>query len=133
VDPRAEAWLLLQQLMWSQKGRVGQIAAEFGLAPMQLLALHALERPRAMGDLAAHLRCDNSHVTGIVDRLEAHGLVERRPSTQDRRVKMLELTGRGAQLRAQAQARLHQPPDPLARLGDEEARILRDVLRRALA
>ena len=40
-----------------------------------------------MSALAGLLMCDNSNVTGIVDRLEALGLVERRPAEHDRRVK----------------------------------------------
>ena len=33
-----------------------------------------------MSALAGLLMCDNSNVTGIVDRLEALGLVERKPA-----------------------------------------------------
>ena len=33
-----------------------------------------------LSDLATALRCDNSSVTGIADRLEAAGLAERRPT-----------------------------------------------------
>ena len=33
-----------------------------------------------MSALAQALQCDNSNVTGIVDRLEASGLAERRPT-----------------------------------------------------
>lgn len=128
----AEAWQLLQQVMSGQKGRVMAIASEFELAPMQVLALHALEQPRAMSELAAHLHCDNSNVTGIVDRLEDRGLVERRPSPHDRRVKMLELTEAGAAVRARLHARMSEPPEPLTRLSEDDARALRDVLRRAL-
>ena len=40
-----------------------------------------------MSALAHALHCDNSNVTGIVDRLEAAGLVERRAAEHDRRVK----------------------------------------------
>ena len=32
-----------------------------------------------MSELAEAMRCDNSNVTGIADRLEDRGLVERRP------------------------------------------------------
>ena len=133
--PAEEAWQLLQQLMMGQRGRMFAAAAEFDLAPAQMFALKALEpgEPRAMGDLACALRCDNSNVTGIVDRLEARGLVQRRPSERDRRVKMLEVTPEGAKLRAQLHDRLSRPPEALAGLSDEDARTLRDVLARALA
>ena len=85
-----------------------------------------------MSELATALRCDNSNVTGIVDRLEARGLVERRPGERDRRVKMLEVTPEGEELRRRLHDRLSRPPEPLASLGEEDARALRDILARAL-
>ena len=135
TTPSAEAWDLLQQVMLGQRGRLAAIASEFDLAPAQVLALKTLEpgRPRAMSELACALRCDNSNVTGIVDRLEDRGLVQRRPSEQDRRVKMLEVTPEGAALRRRLHERLMQPPPALAALSDEDARALRDVLARALS
>jgi DNA-binding MarR family transcriptional regulator len=133
-SPAQEAWELLTEIMVSQRGRMMAIAAEFDLAPAQIMALKALEpgRPRPMSELAAAMRCDNSNVTGIVDRLEARGLVERRPSPQDRRVKMLAVTDEGAELRRRLHERMSLPPEPIASLSDEDARALRDVLARAL-
>ena len=135
TTPAAEAWDLLQQVTMGERGRLSAIASEFELAPAQVLALKTLEpgRPRAMSELACALRCDNSNVTGIVDRLEDRGLVQRRPSEQDRRVKMLEGTPEGAKLRRRLHERLSQPPPALARLSDADARTLRAVLARALS
>ena len=117
-----------------QKGRMFAIASEFELAPAQVMALHRLEpgRPCAMSELAGALRCDNSNVTGIADRLEARGLVERRPGPHDRRVKMLHLTDDGAALRERLWERLSRPPEALAGLSEDDARALRDILQRAL-
>ncbi|HEX8207170.1 MAG TPA: MarR family transcriptional regulator [Solirubrobacteraceae bacterium] len=133
-DPRVEAWTLMQELMLGQKGRMFAIAGEFELAPAQVMALGRLEpgRPCAMSELAGALRCDNSNVTGIADRLEARGLVERRAAEHDRRLKMLHLTDQGAELRERLWERLSRPPEPLAGLSEEDAAALRDVLRRAL-
>src|SRR5258706_244861 len=81
-------------------------------ARTQLGALMSLEPGSAvpMSKLADTLRCDNSNVTGIVDRLEARGLVERRSDEHDRRVKMLVVTERGAQLRRRLVKRMSEPP-----------------------
>jgi DNA-binding MarR family transcriptional regulator len=130
-----EAWELLQQMMFGQRARMFAIAAEFELAPAQLMALASLEpdEPRPMSGLAETLRCDNSNVTGIVDRLEARGLVARRPGERDRRVKFLVVTPEGATLREQIRAKLGAPPDPLTALSEEDALTLRDILRRAVA
>src|SRR3954471_7892297 len=124
----SEAWSLIAELFTSQRTRFLQIASEFDLAPAQLGALKALdpERPVPMRELACALRCDNSNVTGIVDRLEARGLVERRPSAEDRRVKMLVVTERGAELRGKVKRRMEEPPEALERLSPEDQRLLRD-------
>ncbi|NEW06926.1 MarR family transcriptional regulator [Paenibacillus sp. SYP-B3998] len=45
-----------------------------------------LKEPRKLGDLAQAVQLSNSTVSGIVDRLERDGLVERRRDEQDRRV-----------------------------------------------
>jgi MarR family transcriptional regulator, organic hydroperoxide resistance regulator len=85
-----------------------------------------------MSELAGILGCDNSNVTGIIDRLEYRGLVERRPAEHDRRVKLLALTAAGEELRTELGDRLHAPPAELATLSDADQRALRDILARAL-
>ena len=134
TDARTEAWQLLQELMLGQKSRMFAIAGEFDLAPAQVMALGRLEpgRPCAMSELAGALRCDNSNVTGIADRLEARGLVERRAAEHDRRVKMLHLTQEGAALRERLWERISRPPAPIASLSEEDAQALREILGRAL-
>jgi DNA-binding MarR family transcriptional regulator len=132
-SPAAEAWALMQRLVGPQRKRFMALAAEHELSPPQLGALKALDpkRPVAMSELAGILGCDNSNVTGIVDRLEYRGLVERRPAEHDRRVKLLALTEQGKELRDSLGERLHAPPQELARLSDEDQRALRDILQRA--
>ena len=122
------------ELLHVSKQRFMAIASEFELSPPQVMALRQLDpdEPKPMSELALALRCDNSNVTGIVDRLEDRGLVERRPAEHDRRVKMLRITERGAEVRAGLAARLSEPPEPLAGLSIEDQRALRDIMRRAL-
>jgi DNA-binding MarR family transcriptional regulator len=76
-----------------------QVVACFELSAPQAKALHYVSEagPVPMRDLACRLRCDASNVTGIVDRLEQRGLVERQ-SAPDRRVKSLVATPRGAEV-----------------------------------
>jgi MarR family transcriptional regulator, organic hydroperoxide resistance regulator len=131
----SEAWGLMFRLMQESKRRFGAIASEFELSPPQVHALRLLdpEQPRPMSELAEALHCDNSNVTGIVDRLEDRGLVVRRPAEHDRRVKMLAITPAGADMRARLTERLAVPPEPLARLSADDQRALRDIMRRAFA
>jgi len=135
-DPAAEAWKLLLELWWSERPpRFPAVAGEFGLSPMALGLLKRLEpgTEPAMSTMAESLFCDASNVTAIVDRLGARGLVERRDSPTDRRVKLLALTAEGEDLRERALARLHEPPKALASLSVADQRVLRDTLRRALS
>ena len=129
-----EAWALMHELFHASKRRFHAVAAEFDLSPPQVRALGVLDpaRPVPMSELAEALHCDNSNVTGIVDRLEDRGLVERRSAAHDRRVKMLAVTPRGAEVRERLAERLHEAPEPLARLAPEDQRALRDIMRRAL-
>ncbi len=133
-SPATEAWALMQRLFGPQRRRFMALAAEHELSPPQLGALKALspDEPLAMSELAGVLGCDNSNVTGIVDRLEHRGLVERRPAEHDRRVKHLALTETGRELRERLSERLHAPPAELTQLSAAEQRALRDLLRRAL-
>jgi MarR family transcriptional regulator, organic hydroperoxide resistance regulator len=133
-DPAREAWELLWRVMQAHKGRMMTLAGELGLAPMQLHALRLIE-PGAelpMSALAGKLFCDASNVTGIVDRLEARGLIERRPASYDRRVKLLALTDEGRRVREAAWQQLSQPPPEIAALPLGQQRALRDALRAAL-
>ena len=75
-----------------------------------------------MGRLAEALACDASNVTGLVDRLESRGLVRRKPTAEDRRVKVLELTPAGVRLRSTVLERMTKPPDTLDRLSADEQR-----------
>jgi DNA-binding MarR family transcriptional regulator len=51
-----------------------------------------------MNELARLLDLDKSSVTGLVDRAERRGLVERAPSTADRRAVLVRLTDEGRSL-----------------------------------
>src|SRR3954463_13307054 len=77
-----------------------------GLTPAVARALHELDpdRPLPARDLAEQLRCDRSNVTGLVDKLEQAGLVERRVDPADRRQKTLVVTDAGRRMRD----RVHQ-------------------------
>jgi MarR family transcriptional regulator, organic hydroperoxide resistance regulator len=133
-NPGAEAWALLSDLLLMQRTRYAAIAGELELAHMQALALKQLQpgAPLPMSALAEALGCDASNVTGIVDRLEARGLIERCAAEHDRRVKMLAVTEKGADVRGTLLARMHEAPPEIARLSREDQRALRDILRRAL-
>src|SRR5690348_9705670 len=71
-------------------------AAKHALTGAQARVLSLLSPgPTPMRRLAQQLKCEPSNVTGIVDRLESRGLVERRLDPADRRVKLAAATEEG--------------------------------------
>jgi DNA-binding MarR family transcriptional regulator len=128
-----EAWQLLLRFSFEQRATLPAFASELELSPAQCHLLNLIaEQPMPMGQLAGALSCDASNVTGLVDRLESRGLVQRSPSEEDRRVKVLSLTPLGARLRAALLERMTEEPPTLTRLSPAEQRALVRILRRLL-
>jgi len=124
------AWQLLTKFFFAQRAHLPSSDAEFELSPVQWHVLHLIEpgRPLPMNRLAETLSCDASNVTGLVDRLESRGLVERRPSTEDRRVRVLQLTPSGVRLRAQMLKHVAGRSLPLSKLSLRQQRALVRIL-----
>jgi DNA-binding MarR family transcriptional regulator len=129
-----EAWGLFWQVFLKDKRRRWAILSELGISPQQSMAIGSLKpgEPMPMSALAEALHCDNSNITGIVDRLEAAGLAQRQPSERDRRVKAVVLTEKGEGMRIEIERRAGEPPETIASLSDQDATALRDILTRAL-
>jgi MarR family transcriptional regulator, organic hydroperoxide resistance regulator len=124
------AWQLLVKFFFAQREHLPAAGGELDLSPAQCHVLHLIEpgRPLPMRRLADTLSCDASNVTGLVDRLEARGLVERQPSAGDRRVKVLQLTAAGSRLRSSLLRRMTAQSHPLARLSGRQQRALVKIL-----
>ena len=135
TSPAEQAWELLRELLFAERRRFFDAAAEFELHPAQAGTLMHLDAEAGlpMHEIATRLACDNSNVTGIVDRLEARGLVTRRPGQQDRRVKYIVPTADGLAVRDAMRERMARAPIGIERLSAQEQRQLRDLLARALA
>ncbi|WP_225447451.1 MarR family winged helix-turn-helix transcriptional regulator [Streptacidiphilus sp. PB12-B1b] len=88
--------------------------------------------PLPMRQIAQTLSCEPSNITGIVDRLEVRGLVERQADPGDRRIKRVVATEAGRAASSELRASLHFAREPLAALGQEERADLRDLLRRVV-
>jgi len=131
--PAGEAWALAMRLFFtSGKPRFVAVGQELDLSPPQGHALRLLHAPRPMGELARTMHCDNSNITGIIDRLEERGLVQRLVAEHDRRVKLIALTEEGERIRERLIRALAQPPEALEALSPSDQRTLRDILRRAV-
>jgi DNA-binding MarR family transcriptional regulator len=133
TSAQQQAWKLVLAIFLEQRSKMLSAAQELGLAPQQAFAILRLktDEPTTMSELAQALKCDNSNVTGIADRLEAAGLAERRAHPSDRRVKTLVLTERGAVVRGLYQDRLGNAPPAFEAMSDGDAESLVEILQRA--
>jgi MarR family transcriptional regulator, organic hydroperoxide resistance regulator len=129
-DTGREAWGLLSGLVYPPP--FAAIARELDLRPAAFGTLRMLDQPRTMSEVANALQCDNSNVTGIVDSLEQKKLVRRRPSEEDRRVKLIELTPAGRRVHARLAKAFATPPEWVDALSEKDRRMLRDILQRAV-
>ena len=123
---------MLQFAFMHQSRRFLSEARDMGLTPGHMKALMVLQpgELRPMGALAEAMGCDASTCTWLVDRLEERGLVERRPSTKDRRVKAVVLTSAGVDMKETVHERMYEPPPDLVELDRATLEELRSVLRK---
>ncbi|WP_418957825.1 MarR family winged helix-turn-helix transcriptional regulator [Streptomyces tritici] len=77
---------------------------EIGLTPrMHCVLVHALEEERTQAQLAEIGDMDKTTMVVTVDTLEQAGLAERRPSSTDRRARIIAVTEAGAKVAEQSQ------------------------------
>ena len=125
----SEAWTAMMEFFFAKgRPRMLELWREFDLMPHQQMILGLLlDEPRPMGELAQQMHCDNSNITGIVDRLTERGLVERLAAEGDRRVKLVALTGPGRELAEELARRRALPPDEIASLPEADLRRLHRI------
>lgn len=97
-----ERELLDEMTAWSPRDRGGVFKTwhRHALSLVHLNVLTALEAegPLSMRRLAEAMDVSDASATGIVDRMEKRGLVERRHATEDRRVVLVYSTAAGEQI-----------------------------------
>lgn len=109
--------------------------AERGLTLARAELLWRLRRggPATQRALSQDLRCSPRNVTGLVDALEASGLVERRPHPTDRRATLVTLTDTGAEVTATMDAGYQATGRELFEgFGEDELRTFVDDMGRIL-
>jgi len=77
-----------------------QETGDLGLTPVQYATLHAICMAPGVDQktLAASIGYDTSTIAGVIDRIEARGLVLRSVSPTDRRARLLNPTPAGLQM-----------------------------------
>jgi DNA-binding MarR family transcriptional regulator len=95
-----------------------------------LLSLHGRE-PESQQQTAGRLGVDRTTMVGLLDGLEAKGLVARHADAEDRRRNVVELTGTGEERLAVAlRASDEAERQLLGELDEDEATLLRALLAR---
>ena len=105
---------LAEMSHWNTRSRLGAMRrwhqSSISLIHLNVLGVLATQGPRSMSGLAEDLDVSIASATGIVDRMERRGLVERRHDAEDRRVVQVSITGGGeaviSELEGEGRARL---------------------------
>lgn len=110
--------------------RMAAALGEIGLTSrMHCVLVHALEEERTQIQLAEIGDMDKTTMVVTVDALEKAGLAERRPSTKDRRARIIAVTEKGAAVAVDSQRIVDQVhADALASLADADRTALLRVL-----
>jgi DNA-binding MarR family transcriptional regulator len=131
-EPNEVLGYLLKHAHLILEGKTDAALARFGITSRDLGALRVIAggEAKSQQDVAGILGVDRTSMVALLDSLEQAGIVARRPSEQDRRRNVIELTKRGRELFVQAeQSSLAVEEEFDCVLGDEGASDLRRALR----
>ena len=115
-----------------QHARLNEKLKDLGVQVEAWRVLETLgsEEGRTMGELAEIVLMNPPTLTKLVDRMVANGLVQRQLAPEDHRRVQLVLTNAGVELIGKVRRHVvAQNEDILERLGEENARIVREALR----
>jgi len=133
-QPPRRSGALLDQLARRMRLRAETVLAPLGLRPRHLVALTVLREGNGSTQqaLSSTLMLDRANVVGLLNELEADGLIARTRSPEDRRRHVVELTDPGARRLAAAEFALAGAEDDvLGALDASERQQLYDLLHRA--
>lgn len=123
----------VRQLMMAE---LTKETSQYGLTSTQATMLYkvAAGKCNTAADLARDYCIDASAVTRLLDRLEAHGLLERERSKTDRRTVVLRATDAGHEMSARMPDIFLRAADYLLDgVSDDEVALLKRLLRRIIA
>jgi DNA-binding MarR family transcriptional regulator len=124
------AWRAMSDLALDRERKIA-VAGALGLSWTRVLALrHLAAGPQTQRELAESLSADQPYVTLMLNDLEKHRLVKRKPHPTDRRAKLVELTASGRAAAARTDAILDEPPAELHGVPDADLEAVLRVLTR---
>ena len=117
-----------QQVAWRARDKL----APYDVTPTRYAVLKVLwdQDGQSAADVGVRLVIDSATITGVIDRLEASGLLERRRDGEDRRVQRLYLTRKGRALQKPLDRVMDQVNDEVRAILGKQAPGLWRGLRR---
>lgn len=111
-----------------------QVLAPHNVTPVQYAVLKTLANAGPIGgvEIGKRVVLDSASVTGVLDRMESQGLVERRPNPNDRRAQLIVMSSRAEDLMPTLEGemdRLNAEADTL--MGTEKSKVAQSLRRLA--
>jgi MarR family transcriptional regulator, lower aerobic nicotinate degradation pathway regulator len=134
--PEHRSGALLDHLARRMRLRAESVLAPLGLRPRHLVALTVLRGREGITQqaLSVTLEMDGTNIVGLLNELEAEGLIERRRSLEDRRRHVVVLTEVGAKRLTEAECALAAVDNEvLGALDDSQREALYSLLLQAVA
>ncbi|NVN50611.1 MarR family transcriptional regulator [Mycolicibacterium hippocampi] len=120
---------LLRELLAAE----GPVLAAHGLTMWGYVVLSALDRGaiRTQAALAEAINADKTRIIPTLDELQDRGYINRYADPDDRRVRLLEITESGREVKDAAQSEIQRGEERwLAELSPDERRVFLRALRR---
>lgn len=129
----------VEDCIFFQLAKAGQVSSRFWakqIAHLNVTAVQGMvlgflsdEDGVTSGNLGERTQLDSATLTGIIDRLEEAGLIERRPKQGDRRAILVCLTVKGKKLASEIRAvNISANKGFLGKLSKDEEAVFRSLL-----
>lgn len=95
--PALKLWVVMNRAVRSVGDRLRQQVEQHGLSMTEFAVLEVLKTKGALpiGEIGDRILLTSGSMTYVLDKLQKRGLIERRPSEEDRRVLYADLTPEG--------------------------------------
>jgi DNA-binding MarR family transcriptional regulator len=132
-SPRPDLAAMLAPLVRDLIAAERPVLEAHGLTMWGYVVLLALDQSsmRTQAALAEAIGADKTRIIRTLDELQERGYIKRQPDPDDRRVRLLAITGSGRRVKDAAQAGIQRGEERwLGQLGVDERRVFLKVLRR---
>ncbi|GAB6156590.1 MarR family transcriptional regulator [Desulfosporosinus burensis] len=122
INKSAEVANLFQEVMILFKQSMNKVFEDSGITPPQGMVLMILSKETKLKitELSSKLSLPNSTVSGIVDRLEKQGMVERERSEKDRRIVFVKISPHFKEMHQHFEMNLQQNIESVMNKGNPE-------------